>query len=228
MSEMNTTPASLLESPLVVQVLIVQDAESLPATVLPPISYAPVLAHNEINLNASILRVYVKEVLPGITSPGDDNNYGSSAMLDVAVLQALSKRIHYGKFVAEAKFREKTYEYTQLIKSRNADGIMELLTDEAVEERVIARVALKAATFGQDIGSTLMSSSGGGSSGTNIFDTNHTSGLAANADSKSLKPTLKIQPDVVASVYKDWVMPLTKEVEVLYLLGRLQHTSPPL
>ena len=27
------------------------------------------------------------------------------SMLDVSVLQALSKRIHYGMFVAEAKFR---------------------------------------------------------------------------------------------------------------------------
>lgn len=34
-------------------------------------------------------------------------------------------------------------------------------------------------------------------------------------------PRLKISPDVVAKVYKEWVMPLTKEVEVLYLLQRL-------
>lgn len=40
-----------------------------------------------------------------VAVPGDDNNYGSASMLDVAVLQALSKRIHYGMFVAEAKFR---------------------------------------------------------------------------------------------------------------------------
>jgi hypothetical protein len=40
-----------------------------------------------------------------IATPGDDGNYGSAATLDVLALQALSKRIHYGKFVAEAKFR---------------------------------------------------------------------------------------------------------------------------
>jgi hypothetical protein len=40
-----------------------------------------------------------------IAAPGDDGNYGSAATLDVLCLQALSKRIHYGKFVAEAKFR---------------------------------------------------------------------------------------------------------------------------
>lgn len=41
----------------------------------------------------------------GITEVGDDGNYGSSAMYDVFCLQALSRRIHFGKFVAEAKFR---------------------------------------------------------------------------------------------------------------------------
>lgn len=42
---------------------------------------------------------------PAITEEGDDGNYGSAATLDVLALQALSSRIHYGKFVAEAKFR---------------------------------------------------------------------------------------------------------------------------
>jgi hypothetical protein len=42
---------------------------------------------------------------PAIAEDGDDGNYGSAATLDVLVLQALSSRIHYGKFVAEAKFR---------------------------------------------------------------------------------------------------------------------------
>eukprot|EP00983_Pelagomonas_calceolata_P001694 56302-Pelagomonas_calceolata.AAC.5 len=45
------------------------------------------------------------EAATGITTPGDDSNYGSAGVLDVLCLQALSKRIHYGKFVAEAKFR---------------------------------------------------------------------------------------------------------------------------
>lgn len=44
-------------------------------------------------------------LLAAIAAPGDDGNYGSAATLDLLALQALSKRIHYGKFVAEAKFR---------------------------------------------------------------------------------------------------------------------------
>lgn len=51
-------------------------------------------------------------------------------------MQALSKRIHYGKFVAEAKFLAKREEYSGLIKAGDADGLMRLLTDEGVEAKV--------------------------------------------------------------------------------------------
>lgn len=172
--------------------------EDLPALVLPPMTFQPVLASYSptININSRILSVYVEHVLPDITVSGDDNNYGSSCMLDVTLLQALSKRIHYGMFVAEAKFREKPAEYTELIKARNEQGIMDLLTDVAVEERVIQRVMLKATTFGQDI----------------VLSTDP----ATQNDTK-----LKISPKAVGDLYRDWVMPLTKDVELEYLLRRL-------
>jgi chorismate mutase len=32
----------------------------------------------------------------------------------------------------------------------------------------------------------------------------------------------KVQPDRVAELFRDWVMPLTKDVEVMYLLRRLE------
>ena len=41
----------------------------------------------DINLNSKILPLYLHTILPGITEPGDDGNYGSSAMLDVLALQ---------------------------------------------------------------------------------------------------------------------------------------------
>ena len=51
-------------------------------------------------------------------------------------MQALSKRIHYGKFVAEAKFLAKREQYSGLIEAGDADGLMRLLTDESVEAKV--------------------------------------------------------------------------------------------
>lgn len=61
--------------------------------------------------------------------------------------------------------RAHTEEYTALIKAGDADGIMELLTDKAVEKRVVERVKLKAATFGQDIMGTSNNNSGNGKQG---------------------------------------------------------------
>lgn len=56
--------------------------------------------------------------------------------------QALSKRIHYGKFVAEAKFKARPDEYSSLIRRGDVDGIMKLLTDERVEALVCSRFFL--------------------------------------------------------------------------------------
>ena len=89
-----------------------------------------------INLNSQIMDLYLHELMPGITEPGDDNNYGSAAMQDVLCLQALSKRIHYGKFVAEAKFRADPEQYQQLIRDKDQDAIMRTLTNQDVENKV--------------------------------------------------------------------------------------------
>ena len=92
--------------------------------------------HRDVNVNQPILGMYLDHLLPGITSPGNDNNYGSAAMYDVLCLQALSKRIHCGKFVAEAKFRSDKSKYSSLIRARDAEGIMRTLTNREVELQV--------------------------------------------------------------------------------------------
>jgi chorismate mutase len=83
--------------------------------------------------------------------------------------------------------------------------------------QVIERVRLKAATFGQDIGTPAQSTAQhNGHASTN--GTSHANGATAT------QPRFKVSPDVVAAVYEQWVMPLTKEVEVQYLLRRLEHS----
>lgn len=54
--------------------------------------------------------------------------------------QALSKRIHYGKFVAEAKFSADPAAYTDLIRQNDVEGLMVMLTDANVEAKVGPRV----------------------------------------------------------------------------------------
>eukprot|EP00775_Hariotina_reticulata_P005011 gene5011-5252_t len=176
--------------------------EDLPILVLPPMEYEGVLAPagKGININNRIMDLYLNKLLPAIATAGDDGNYGSAATLDVLALQALSKRIHYGKFVAEAKFRANPEAYTALIKAQDADGLMELLTDLKVEQNVVDRVRLKAATFGQDIG-----------------------GIGSQQQSQHDPVKLKVQPDIMAKMYEKMIMPLTKDVQVEYLLHRLDH-----
>lgn len=50
--------------------------------------------------------------------------------------QALSKRIHYGKFVAESKFLSQTEKYTRLIHAHDSEGLMAAITDAVVEAKV--------------------------------------------------------------------------------------------
>lgn len=71
------------------------------------------------NANATILSFYIRSIVPRVTiqasltlaslkrSKGitgddeleDDGNYGSAATVDVEVLHAISKRVHYGPYI---------------------------------------------------------------------------------------------------------------------------------
>ena len=44
--------------------------------------------------------------------------------------------MHYGKFVAEAKFLAQRKEYSDLIRRQDSQAIMDLLTNKAVEKQV--------------------------------------------------------------------------------------------
>ncbi|CAH0482648.1 unnamed protein product [Peronospora belbahrii] len=169
----------------------------LPEPILPIVDYPRVLNPNRININHHIMSVYQEKILPGLTmDASDDTVYGSTATADIPVLQALSKRIHFGKFIAEAKFQAETERYTKLILENDADGIMEALTNLEVEKKVLERVKQKASTYGQD--------------------------PQAPAASQE---ELKVNPQLISDLYRDFVMPLTKEVQVQYLLQRIAHPS---
>lgn len=91
--------------------------------------------------------MYFRDLIPRLVKEGDDSNYGSTAVCDTICLQvciqnflnhvnislakrssfpisffrssqALSKRIHYGKYVAEAKFRESPDAYEDAIRKQ--------------------------------------------------------------------------------------------------------------
>lgn len=162
---------------------------------LPPIQYPKVLANyfREVNINDEIKRVYIGEMVPRVAQKGEDlENIGSTAMADIAVLQSLSRRIHFGMFVAEAKFRAERAKFTALIKARDTEAILGEITNAKVEELILERLVEKAKAYGTD---------------------------------PSVETQPKVQPEVVVGIYKDWVIPLTKKVEVDYLLRRLEDSD---
>ncbi|KAI9479338.1 chorismate mutase aro7 [Coemansia sp. RSA 989] len=192
--------------------------DDLPDPVLPPLDYPPVLVDpKNININHEIFSVYVDTVVPGITTKGDDKNYGSSATRDIECLQALSRRIHYGKFVAESKFQDpKTHDqYVQLIKEQNRDELMRLLTNQRVENLLLKRLKAKAIIYGQDLSAASLDANGNINGGCSLLSAT----ASANAGDERVKT--RVDYDLVVSLYRDYVIPLTKEVEVEYLLHRL-------
>lgn len=160
----------------------------LPSPAIDDYEYEWPIKHNSINLNSQILSIYSNDVLPLICKEGDDGNYGSSAVCDVAILQAMSKRIHYGKYVAESKYIADVEGYNRLIAAGDEEGIMEKLTNMQVEEKLLERVYVKASTYGQD--------------------------------PFSEKREYKVSPQVIKDIYYKWIIPLTKDVEVIYLMER--------
>jgi len=152
-------------------------------------------------VNSKLLDIYRSKMIPALCENGDDSNHGSTAVQDVHCLQTMATRIYYGLFVAESKFRSETEKATKLIKAKDRAGLMAFITKLDVEEKNIQRVILKARTFSQNIAA----------------------GEAGQlAPAPSAATTYKINPEFIGKAFKEWIMPLTKEVEVEYLLTRLE------
>ncbi|OMP00977.1 Chorismate mutase, AroQ class, eukaryotic type [Corchorus olitorius] len=173
--------------------------DDLPDPMLPPLQYPQVLhpIADSININNQIWEMYFRNLIPRLVKKGDDGNCGSTAVCDTMCLQALSKRIHYGKFVAECKFRASPDAYRSAIIDQDRDRLMETLTYPTVEEAIKKRVEMKARTYGQILSAK------------------------TEEEEDSGNPVYKIKPSLVADLYGIWIMPLTKLVQVEYLLRRL-------
>ncbi|KAL9109194.1 MAG: hypothetical protein Q9227_006119 [Pyrenula ochraceoflavens] len=175
--------------------------EVLQTPILQPITYPRILHDNDVNVNSQIREKYINDVLPSACRKFDredrgeaNENYGSSATCDVSVLQALSRRVHFGKFVAESKFQKETEKFVDLIKREDRKGIDAAITDSRVEQMVLDRLRMKATTYGTD-----------------------PSAIESGQE--------KINADAVVSMYAGLVIPLTKVVEVEYLMQRLKGTK---
>ncbi|KAJ6585031.1 chorismate mutase [Mycena capillaripes] len=196
----------------------------LPEPVLPPLKFPNMLFPNSINANPSILSFYIRTIVPRITRRAtialaaskraqgitgdeefeDDGNYGSAATIDVEVLQSISKRVHYGKFVSESKFQENPAAFIPHILERNRAALDALITKPEVERKLLQRLQKKAATYAQDFAP----------------DGEIKKNVDGNVDVLG-----KIDVEGVVDLYESFIIPLTKEIEVDYLLHRLSGLS---
>ncbi|KAH0832110.1 chorismate mutase [Lanmaoa asiatica] len=208
----------------------------LPPPVLKPLIFPKILYPNDINANPSILSFYTRNIVPRITTRAtltlsaskhsngivgddayeDDGNYGSAATIDVEVLQAISKRVHYGippalcsshekvahgysgKFVSESKFSADPAAFIPHILKPNRQALEALITKPEVERKLLSRLRKKASIYAQEF--------------------NPDGDAIANSHANG---TAKIDVDGVVELYENYIIPLTKEVEVDYLLHRL-------
>ncbi|WEW56912.1 chorismate mutase aro7 [Emydomyces testavorans] len=176
--------------------------DALEQPILQPLKYPHILHQNDVNVNDMIKLRYINEILPeacgkfgGREDRGEtQENYGSAATCDVSCLQALSRRIHFGKFVAESKFRKEPERFVRLIRAGDKRGIEEAITNAQVEKKVLERLRLKATTYGRDPANPHVDHS-------------------------------KIDVEAVVSMYQHAVIPMTKIVEVEYLMQRLKGTE---
>jgi chorismate mutase len=147
---------------------------------------------NTVNLAKKISEAYLA-LVPALCRHGDDGHYGSSVEHDVYALQAIARRIHYGSmYVAESKFLSDPARYCRLVREKNREGILALLTRRDVEERIVKRIRDKvdAAQSGAD---------------------------------RTIRHA--IDSAVVLDFYRECIIPLTKEGEVLYLLNRTEGNA---
>jgi chorismate mutase len=186
---------------------------------------------SELNFNKRLLNLYVERIVSMLCKPGDDEQHGSTALCDIAVLQALSRRVHYGKFVAESKYRSDPEGYQRLVNAGDAKGVMKLLTNTKVEEKVLRRARLKAATYGMEpLLSELPPIEGSDATSIMVAAAAASAVVAALGALDSAHHTTtkgKVDPDVIAEVYRDFIIPMTKDIEVAYLFRRCGKEPPP-
>ena len=174
--------------------------QAVQQSILKPLNYPPILHPNNVDVTDKIKEFYLHKFLPAVCPDfgredrgQSQENYGSTATCDISCLQALARRVHFGKFVAESKFRSEEAKFTQLIKAKDREALGDAITNKAVEKQVLERLRLKALTYGRD------------------------PSLTDDSDAH-----VKINVDAVVSMYADFIIPLTKDVEVDYLLQRLE------
>ncbi|GFZ51414.1 hypothetical protein JCM24511_09176 [Saitozyma sp. JCM 24511] len=171
--------------------------DKLPSPVITPqtfpaILYPPAADHPSVNANSRILSFYVKHIVPAITSePGRLPDDGNYGSAATRDVEVLQA------LSRRIHFAPHDFIPHILASPPNSDALAALITKPAVEAKLLVRLANKARVYGceMDADGRVVDSPDGGKG--------------------------KIDIEEVVGLYRDWVIPLTKDVEVDYLIHRL-------
>ena len=221
------------------------DPAQLPPPILKPFPHPPILHPNKVCVNASILSFYTQAIIPRITRAAtlalatlkrangivgdeeyeDDGNYGSAAFVDLEVLQAISKRVHYGTSLCPFSLARAIFPYPLLPVCYRARS-RPVLAGKFVSEskfrdapaafvphiRARDRAALDALITKPEVERRLLQRLRKKAA---LYATNFTPDGEPALDDAAAR---KIDVDGVVELYEHYIIPLTKEVEVrLYL-----------
>jgi chorismate mutase len=143
--------------------------------------------YGRIGLTGEIVEGYL-EHLNDIAREGDDGQYGSAVEHDVAAIQAIARRIHYGSlYVAESKYRKDPEGLQELVDREEREHLLEKLTRPEVESAILERVSAKVSFIQERV---------------------------------NLRVRFRLSPEPVLGLYRDLIIPLTKEGQVRYLFHR--------
>lgn len=136
--------------------------------------------HDLVNFNSDILSYYLENVLPNISEEGVDEHRGTAALIDIQILQEMSRRIHLGKMVAEAK-RAGLWKNHPDFAQHSYEQRLDWITYPQKEEEIIQRIREKAGLY------------------------------------LTIREHLDFDPEKIVAVFRDFIIPLTKTVQLAYL-----------
>jgi chorismate mutase len=111
------------------------------------------------------------------------------------------------------------------VDAGDADGVMALLTNEKVEKQVLKRSRMKACAYGTE---PMVLPGQSKNDEINMVAAAAATAVVATLDAmREDKVQGKVDPDVIEAVYRDTIIPMTKDVEVAYLFRRCGREPPP-
>lgn len=97
-----------------------------------------------VNFNRDILIFYQDKIIPSLCKENIYEDKGSTSLIDIHILQAISRRCHMGIEVAMAKLQ---LDGSISCVTQSNDEIYQTITNKEVEDKIIQRVRNKTRIF---------------------------------------------------------------------------------